>query len=90
MYLSVFIYSVEGVGPINVHPIKMLGPKHFNCISYLPVNVYICIPLRTMFAQTGYVIDAFTHSMQTEQEWQADINNPIFLPGIVVLLLTVL
>ncbi len=51
MYLSVFIYSVEGVGPINVRPIKMLGPKRFNCLSYLPVNVYICIPLCTLFGQ---------------------------------------
>uniref|UniRef100_A0A672PTU1 Uncharacterized protein n=1 Tax=Sinocyclocheilus grahami TaxID=75366 RepID=A0A672PTU1_SINGR len=25
MYLSVFIYSVEGVGPRNVRPIKTLG-----------------------------------------------------------------
>ncbi len=62
----------------------------FNCFSYLPVNICICIPLRTLFAQTGYVISAFTHAEQTEREWQANINNPILLPGIVVLLVTVL
>ncbi len=28
MYLSLFIYSVEGVGPRNVHPIKTLGPMY--------------------------------------------------------------
>ncbi len=27
MYLFVFIYSVEGVGPRNVRPIKTLGPS---------------------------------------------------------------
>ncbi len=43
MYLSVFIYSVEGVGPRNVRPIKTLGPS---------VNVCICIPLRTLNATT--------------------------------------
>ncbi|XP_058639159.1 BTB/POZ domain-containing protein 10 isoform X1 [Onychostoma macrolepis] len=34
---------------------------------------------------TGYVINAFTYAMQTEREWQANINNPIFLPGGVAL-----
>ncbi len=41
-------------------------------------------------AQTGYIISAFTFATQTEQEWQANINNLIFFPGILVLLLTVL
>ncbi len=31
MYLSVFIYSVEGVGPRNVRPIKMLVPNSGDC-----------------------------------------------------------
>ncbi len=82
--LNVFIYSVEGVGPRNV------WTECFDWLSYLPVNICICIPLLTRFAQTGYVISAFTYAMQTELERQANINNLTFLPGIVVLLLTVL
>ncbi len=60
--------------------------ERFNWLSYLPVNVYICIPMRTRFAQTGYVISAITHAVQTERERQANIKNH---PGIVALLLTV-
>ncbi|XP_058623827.1 cytosolic purine 5'-nucleotidase isoform X1 [Onychostoma macrolepis] len=37
--------------------------ERFICLSYLPVNVCICIPLRTRFAQTGYVISAITHTI---------------------------
>ncbi len=55
--------------------------ERFNCLFYLSVNVCICIPLRILFAQTRYVISAFTHAVQTEGEWQTNINNPIFLPG---------
>ncbi len=54
--------------------------EHFNCLSCLLVNLCISIPLRN---------SAFMHAVQTEQEWQANIN-PIYLSGIVVLLLTVL
>ncbi len=86
MYLSVFIYSVEAVGPRNVRPIKTLGPSVLigfpTCLS-MYVLAYLC----TLFVQTGCVISAFTHTVQTEQEWQTNINNPIFLPGIVVLFL---
>ncbi len=39
--------------------------KRFNWLSYLSVNVCICIPPRTLFAQTWYVISAFTHAVQT-------------------------
>ncbi len=30
--------------------------ERFNCLSYLPVIVCICTPLRTLFIQTGYII----------------------------------
>ncbi len=59
-------------------------------LSYLPINICISIPLCTLFSQTEYIISAFTRAVQTKREWQANINNLIFLPGIVVLLLTVL
>ncbi len=81
MHLSVFIYSVEGVGPRNVCPNKTLGPSVINCLSYLPVNLCICI--------TGYIISAITYAVKTEREWQTNINNQVFLPGIVELLLKV-
>ncbi len=58
--------------------------------AYLPINICISIPLCTLFSQTEYLISAFTYAVQTKREWQANINNLIFLPGIVVLLLTVL
>ncbi len=90
MYLSVLIYSVEGVGPRNVRPIKTLGPSVLivfpTCLSTY-VFAYLCAPCSR---RHNTVISAFTHAVQTEREWQANINNPIFLPGIVVLLLTVL
>ncbi len=66
------------------------GASVFIDFCYLPVNIRICILLHTWFVQTGYVISPFTYAMQTEREWQANINNLTFLPGIVVLLLTVL
>ncbi len=50
----------------------------------------VCVPLRTRFTQTGYVVSVFTYDMKTEREWQANINNLTFLSGIVVLVLTVL
>ncbi len=78
---------MERVGPRNVRPIKTLCPSIL-ILSYLPVNVCICILLRTLFAQTGYAISTLTYAVQTEREWQTNI--PIFLPGIVKLLLTVL
>ncbi len=34
-------------------------------LSYLPVKICICIPLRTLFAQTWYVISTF------QREWKA-------------------
>ncbi len=37
--------------------------ERFKWVSYLPVNVCISIPLSTLFAQTGYVISAFTHAI---------------------------
>ncbi len=45
MYLSVLIYSVEGVGPRNVRPIKTLGPSVLivfpTCLSTY-VFAYLC------------------------------------------------
>ncbi len=34
----------------------------YDRLSYLPVNVCICIPLRTLFAQTWYVISAIHYT----------------------------
>ncbi len=51
--LNVFIYSVEGVGPINVRPSVL--------IDFPICNICICIPLRTWFVQTGCVVSAFTY-----------------------------
>ncbi len=73
MYLYTFKYSVEGVGPRNT------TSERFYWISYLPVNICISILLLTRFAQTGYVISAFTYAVQTEHELQANIYNLIFL-----------
>ncbi len=89
--LNVFIYSVEGVRPRNVRPITTLGPSVLivfpTCLSTY-VLAYLCAPCSCR--HTRYItIRAFTHAVQTEQEWQANINNPIFLSGIVVLLLNV-
>ncbi len=84
-----YLYSVEGVGPRNVPPIKTLIPSILIGFPYLPANICICIPLCTRFAQTGYIISTFTYTIQTEREWKANISNLIFLPGIVELLLTV-
>ncbi len=76
--LNVFIYSVEGVGPRNVNPIRMFVPS---ILIDFPTCLSTCvgIPLRTLFAQTGYVISTFTYVMQTERECQANINNLTFL-----------
>ncbi len=64
--------------------------ERFDWLSYLPVNMCISISLHTRFTQTGWIISEFTHVVQTKREWQTNINNLIFLPGIVVLLLIVL
>ncbi len=56
--------------------------ENYERLAYLPVNICVCIPLYTLFAQTGFFISVFTYAMQTEWEWQANINNLIFLPGI--------
>lgn len=34
-------------------------------LSYLPVNICVCILLRTLFVQTGYIISTFIYTMQT-------------------------
>ncbi len=60
-------------------------------LTFLPAcqHMYLHTSVQTVW-QTGYVISAITHAVQTEREWQTSINNLIFLPGIEVPLLTVL
>ncbi len=90
MYLSVFIYSVEGVGQIHVCPIKTIGSSILivfpTCLSTC-VFAYLCAP-GSRRQDTSSVRSRML--LQTEREWQANFKNPIFLPGIVLLLLTVL
>ncbi len=50
--------------------------EHFERLSYLLINICICIPLHT---QTGYVISVFTYTVQTEREWQANITTWLIL-----------
>ncbi len=76
----VFVYSVEGVGPRNVHPIKTLI---LSILIDFPtcLSTCICIPLRTWSAQTGYVISAFTYTIhiQSENGRQTSTNRSSFL-----------
>ncbi len=80
---------MEGVRPRNVSPIKTLGPSVLivfpTCLStYVLAYLYAPCSCRHDTSSSAQRV----HAVQTEQEWQANINNPIFLPGILVLLLT--
>ncbi len=48
---------------------KNVRSEHFNCVSYLPVNECISIPLRNLFAQTRYdtlyILYIYIHSPAT-------------------------
>ncbi len=89
MYLSVLYILVEGVGPRNVRPNQNARSSVLigfpTCLS-----TYVFAYLRAPCSRRHDMSSVHSRTLCRQQEWQANINNPIFLPGIVVLLLTVL
>ncbi len=89
MYLHAFIYSVKGVGPRNICPIKILSPNER--LSYLPVNMYLYTSAHPVWAER--IRHQHIHVRCADRARMAgkySINNLTFLPRIVVLLLTVI
>ncbi len=71
--LNLFIYSVEGLGPRNVCPsVLIVFPT---CLS-MYVLAYLCAP----WSRKHDTSSARSHTLCRQR--QANINKPIFLPGI--------
>ncbi len=64
--LFICIYIISGRHrTIKCSSNQNVRSEYYDRLSYLPVKICICIPLRTLFAQTWYVISTF------QREWKA-------------------